>query len=146
MALTAASPALAYSFTPADEPFIGSGKMSFAAAGIGLDCKALFSGSTEAGGGARISGVTFSGGMLGSCGGVHPLSLPWRVKATGARRAVISSVHVNAPLVGDCQGHDVPAVIDDQGVIHFSHTDLSPKCAITGGAVTTRPMVTIFGP
>ena len=119
--------------------------MNFAAGGFRLDCKAVFSGETEAAGGARIDAVSFSGGLFGTCRGVRPLGLPWSVKATGRRVVVLSSVHVDAPLVGECEGHDVSAVFDDRGVIRFGQLLLPPKCKVTGGALTTRPAVTIVG-
>ena len=119
--------------------------MNFAAAGFHLDCHAVFSGETEAAGDARIDGVRFSGGLLGSCRNVRPLGLPWRVKAVGLGGVVISSVHVDAPLVGECEGRDVPAVIDAKGVIRFGHIPLPPRCRVAGGALTTKPLVTIVG-
>ena len=119
--------------------------MNFAAAGFHLDCKAVFSGQTEAAGGAHIDRVSFSGGMFGTCRNVHPLGLPWRVRAAGRDGVVISSVHVDAPLVGECEGRDVPAAIGGDGVIRFGQIPLPPKCRVTGGALTTRPQVTIVG-
>jgi len=145
MVLAIAMPVLAFSFAPLGKPFIGAGKMNFAGAGFDLHCNAVFTGETDAAGGARIDGVGFSGGFLGTCRGVHPLGLPWRVRAAGPRGVVISSVHVDAPLVGECEGHDVPAAIDDQGMIRFGQIPLPPKCKVAGGSLTTRPMVTIVG-
>ena len=144
-ALTPVSPALAFSFAPQSQPFVSSGRINFAGAGFRLDCKAVFSGETEAAGGARIDEVSFSGGLFGTCRNVRPLGLPWRVKASGRVGVVISSVHVDAPLVGECEGRDVPAVLDSGGVIRFGQVALPPKCEVTGGALTTRPLVTIVG-
>ncbi len=144
-ALAPLSPALAFSFAPASQPFVSSGRMNFAGAGFRLDCHAVFSGETEAAGDARIDDVRFSGGLLGSCRNVRPLGLPWRVKAAGPAGMVISSVHVDAPLVGECEGRDVPAVIDAKGVIRFGQFPLPPRCKVAGGALTTKPLVTIVG-
>ena len=145
MALAPMSPVLGYSFAPARQPFVSTGEMNFAAAGFHLDCKAVFSGETEAAGSARIDAVRFTGGLFGTCRNVRPLGLPWRVKAAGRGGVVISSVHVDAPLVGECEGRDVAAMIDDQGVIRFGQIPLPPRCSVIRGALTTRPVVTIVG-
>jgi hypothetical protein len=141
--LIAAPRADAYSFAPSGQAFVGAGKVGFAAGVIGLDCKTVFSGAIDAGGGVLITAVTLSGGALGACGGIHALGLPWPVRPTGPRAANIALVHVNAPMVGDCQGLDVPLAIDEEGVIRFGRFALSAGCAITGGALATRPPVAI---
>ena len=138
------SPPTLYRFAPAPQTFAGSGEMRFAAGRLGLDCRAAFAGITDSAGAARIDRVTFSGGLLGYCANVRPIGLPWPVRAAAPNLAYVSTVHVEAPVAGDCLGHDIPASVDGKGVIRLARTMLSPGCAITGGELTTTPGVSII--
>jgi hypothetical protein len=142
-ALGAASAASAFSFSPVGTSFTISGQMSFGGGGVGVDCKTFFAGQTGDDGVAQITAASFSGGTLSVCDGIHPLDLPWTVRARDQRSAVVSLISVRAPVFGDCAVRDVTVAVGRGGSIHVGHIDMPPRCTIYGGDLKPNMVVSI---
>jgi len=140
-----ATAATAYSFAPRSASFTGAGRMSLSAGGLGADCAAVFAGVTDEAGAGKITSAVFSGGLLGACGGVRPIGLPWTITPVGPGRALISAVAVKSSLIGDCGPGDVPITLADRGVIKIGRVSLGTKCSINAAALTTKPILTVVG-
>ena len=140
-ALGAASAASAFSFSPTGTSFTIAGQMSFSGGGVGVDCKTFFAGETGADGVAQITAASFSGGVMSVCEGIHPLDLPWKVKAQDQHSAVVSLISVRAPVFGDCAVRDVTVAVGRGGSIHVGRIDMPPSCTIYGGDL--KPNVTV---
>ncbi len=147
VALTApsmAASASAYSFTPRSAHFVSAGRMRMSAGALGADCATIFEGVTDGEGGGKITSAAFSGGLLGACGGLRPVGLPWTITPVAPDRAVISAVGVKSSLIGDCGPGDVPITVAAGGVVEIGRVPLG-RCSINAGRLASKPSLVVVG-
>jgi hypothetical protein len=143
LAFASAGTASAYSLSPKNASFTGTGTTTLTKGSLTVPCTAKFKGETDAKGIGHITSATFSGNIL--CGGVKATGLPWLGKASSATGGTITDVSVTASVFGACGPTTIPLTLSKTGVLAFNNVTLKPDCAIKG-SIATKPMLTIVKP
>lgn len=133
--------AVSQSVGPADTQFTANGRISLARGNVRLNCNATFTGQTDANGGAMVTGVRFSGGVLNSCGAIKGRGLPWRLSADSTRAVSIGDVTAETP-VGTCGPTTLAATFENAtSTLRLNAAALAPNCSITGSLKATPNLV-----
>lgn len=134
--------AFAQSVGPTDTRFTASGPINLARGNVRLTCNASFTGQTDAHGGATVTGVRFSGGLLNSCGAIKARGLPWRLSAQSTQAVTIADVTAETPF-GTCGPTTLAATFDNAtSTLRLNAAALAPNCSITGN-LKAAPSLTI---
>jgi hypothetical protein len=136
-ALSFASSADAFSFSPTKTRFTATGPVSATLNGATLSCTGKFRISTNKGGKGKVTAVGFSGSQ--ACKTAGAAGLPWALTATGATTAKIVNATFTSPA-GNCGPANMPVTVSG-GVISFNGA--LGQCSQVSLSLTTTPTISI---